>query len=118
MSKQIPSPPRTAWYCLRVDEPSLLSSRPNGPPQGSLAGNGLTDTITVVHGKVEEVDLVDADGIPVTVDVIVSEWMGYFLLYESMLESVLLARDRWLAPDGVRACTTKGGFPTQSDRTQ
>lgn len=66
-----------------------------------IAENGLTDTITVVHGKVEEVDLVDADGIPVTVDIIVSEWMGYFLLYESMLESVLLARDRWLAPDGL-----------------
>lgn len=30
-----------------------------------------------------------------------SEWMGYFLLRESMVESVLLARDRWLAPGGV-----------------
>jgi type I protein arginine methyltransferase len=33
--------------------------------------------------------------------VIVSEWMGYALLFESMLESVLVARDRWLAPGGV-----------------
>ena len=35
------------------------------------------------------------------VDVIISEWMGYFLLYESMLDTVLVARDRWLAPGGV-----------------
>lgn len=34
------------------------------------------------------------------VDVIVSEWMGYGLLYESMLDSVLKARDRFLNPDG------------------
>jgi len=35
------------------------------------------------------------------VDVIVSEWMGYALLFEAMLDSVLTARDRWLAPGGV-----------------
>ena len=34
-------------------------------------------------------------------DVIVSEWMGYCLLYESMLETVLMARDRWLRPGGM-----------------
>lgn len=39
--------------------------------------------------------------LPEKVDVIVSEWMGYFLLRESMVESVLLARDRWLRPGGV-----------------
>jgi len=35
------------------------------------------------------------------VDIIISEWMGYCLFYESMLETVLAARDRWLAPDGM-----------------
>ena len=30
------------------------------------------------------------------VDIIISEWMGYFLLYESMLDSVLWARDKYL----------------------
>ncbi len=35
------------------------------------------------------------------VDIIVSEWMGYFLLFESMLDTVLWARDRYLSPDGV-----------------
>ena len=32
---------------------------------------------------------------------ILSEWMGYFLLRESMVQSVLLARDKWLKPAGV-----------------
>ena len=31
-------------------------------------------------------------------DVIISEWMGYCLLYESMLNTVLYARDKWLDP--------------------
>lgn len=35
------------------------------------------------------------------VDIIISEWMGYFLLYESMLDTVLFARDKWLVEDGV-----------------
>jgi len=35
------------------------------------------------------------------VDVIVSEWMGYALLYESMLPTVLYARDRYLSPSGL-----------------
>lgn len=55
--------------------------------------NGLSHKITLIRGKIEEVDL------PVdVVDIIVSEWMGYFLLYESMLDTVLYARDKWLVP--------------------
>mmetsp|Transcript_96446 Transcript_96446/g.176912 ORF Transcript_96446/g.176912 Transcript_96446/m.176912 type:complete len:383 (-) Transcript_96446:5-1153(-) len=58
--------------------------------------NGFGDVITYVHGKVEEVKL------PVEqVDIIISEWMGYFLIYESMLDSVLYARDRWLVKNGL-----------------
>lgn len=57
--------------------------------------NNMQNQITVIHGKVEEVEL------PVKkVDIIISEWMGYFLLYEGMLDSVLLARDKWLNPNG------------------
>ncbi len=33
-------------------------------------------------------------GMAMQVDVIVSEWMGYALLFESMLDTVLYARDR------------------------
>ena len=58
--------------------------------------NNLEDKITVIKGKMEEITL------PVPqVDIIISEWMGYFLLYESMLDSVLWARDHYLAPGGV-----------------
>ena len=49
----------------------------------------------MLKGKIEEVD------IPVDeVDIIISEWMGYYLLYESMLDSVLWARDRYLKANG------------------
>lgn len=58
--------------------------------------NGMSDKITLIQGKMEEITL------PVDkVDIIVSEWMGYFLLYESMLDTVLWARDRYLAPNGL-----------------
>lgn len=57
--------------------------------------NNLSDTIKVLHGRVEDVEI-DED-----VDVIISEWMGYMLLYESMLGSVITARDRWLKPGGL-----------------
>ena len=36
-----------------------------------------------------------------SVDIIISEWMGYFLLYEAMFDSVLYARDKWLKPQGI-----------------
>jgi enolase len=53
--------------------------------------NNLSDKITLIQGKMEEVVL------PVDkVDIIISEWMGYFLLYESMLDTVLVARDKYL----------------------
>ncbi|KAL8413777.1 hypothetical protein RB594_005136 [Gaeumannomyces avenae] len=64
----------------------------------NIFNNGLGEQITCLKGKMEEVKL------PVEqVDIIVSEWMGYCLLYEAMLPSVLWARDRYLAPDGLLA---------------
>ena len=54
--------------------------------------------ITLVKGKVEEIDL--PDGIE-KVDIIISEWMGYCLFYESMLKTVLFARDKWLTEGGL-----------------
>jgi protein arginine N-methyltransferase 1 len=89
-----------------------------------------------VKGKIEELDL------PVDkVDIIISEWrlfyglkrsctllsiqfvsclgewMGYFLVYEGMLESVLFARDRFLATDGVTVkWLTMSGHRTSSIR--
>ena len=58
--------------------------------------NKMEDKITIIKSKVEEAEL------PVDkVDIILSEWMGYFLLYESMLDCVLFARDKWLKKDGL-----------------
>jgi len=58
--------------------------------------NGLSDKIEIIRGKVEEITL------PVEkVDIIISEWMGYCLFYESMLDTVLYARDKWMAPGGL-----------------
>jgi len=64
-----------------------------GYAQEIIADNNLSDVITLIRGKIEEVEL--PDGIE-QVDIIVSEWMGYCLLYESMLNSILYARDKWL----------------------
>ncbi|KAH0273153.1 protein arginine N-methyltransferase, partial [Aureobasidium melanogenum] len=58
--------------------------------------NGLSDKITLLQGKMEEVTLPFPE-----VDIIISEWMGYFLLYESMLDTVLWARDRYLKKGGL-----------------
>jgi len=58
--------------------------------------NGLDHIVQVIRGKIEEVEL---DCGLQKVDIIISEWMGYFLLYESMLDSVLEARDKWLNPE-------------------
>jgi protein arginine N-methyltransferase 6 len=60
-----------------------------------VKANKLSDRIIVLHGRVEDVEINEK------VDVIVSEWMGYMLLYESMLGSVITARDRWLKPGGL-----------------
>eukprot|EP00403_Amphidinium_massartii_P040934 CAMPEP_0178443638 /NCGR_PEP_ID=MMETSP0689_2-20121128/39016_1 /TAXON_ID=160604 /ORGANISM="Amphidinium massartii, Strain CS-259" /LENGTH=409 /DNA_ID=CAMNT_0020067687 /DNA_START=30 /DNA_END=1256 /DNA_ORIENTATION=+ len=35
------------------------------------------------------------------VHIIVSEWMGYFLFYESMVDAVVAAQARWLKPGGI-----------------
>jgi type I protein arginine methyltransferase len=64
----------------------------------SSVSNGIDTSlvITLVKGKLEDVEL------PITeFDIIISEWMGYFLLYESMLDTVILARDKYLKPDGL-----------------
>ncbi|PNX59577.1 putative protein arginine N-methyltransferase 6-like protein, partial [Trifolium pratense] len=60
-----------------------------------VKANNLSDIITVLHGRVEDLQLSEK------VDVIISNWMGYMLLQESMLGSVIIARDRWLKPGGL-----------------
>ncbi|XP_014217008.1 protein arginine N-methyltransferase 3 isoform X2 [Copidosoma floridanum] len=57
--------------------------------------NNLTSIITLKKGRLENIEL-DVE----KVDAIVSEWMGYFLLFEGMLDSVIYARDHYLKPGG------------------
>ena len=62
--------------------------------------NGLSQKITLLQGKMEEVELPQQHLNNGKVDIIISEWMGYFLLYESMLDTVLYARDKYLIQGG------------------
>ena len=57
--------------------------------------NKYDHVVTVFNNLVENVEL------PEKVDIIISEWMGFYLLHESMLESVLYARDKWLKDNGI-----------------
>lgn len=54
-----------------------------------VAANGLRDRITVIKGKMEEVEL------PERVDVVISEPMGFFLVHERMLETFAAAGAKW-----------------------
>ncbi|CAI8058127.1 Protein arginine N-methyltransferase 2 [Geodia barretti] len=60
-----------------------------------ISHNSLSEKVSVIQTKAEDLEL------PEKVDLIVSEWMGTMLLFELMIESVLVARDKWLKPDGV-----------------
>lgn len=52
--------------------------------------------INFVKGRLEDSEL------PVEkFDIIVSEWMGYFLFFEGMLDSVIYAREKHLKPGGT-----------------
>ena len=57
--------------------------------------NNLSSVIQIVEGKMEEVQL------DTKFDVIISEWMGYALLFECMLDSVISARENHLKPGGL-----------------
>jgi type I protein arginine methyltransferase len=60
--------------------------------------NGFSDTIEVVNCKIEDFRLPNNLSY---VDIIISEFMGFYLLHEGMLDSVLMARDKFLKPNGL-----------------
>ncbi|OTF81087.1 arginine N-methyltransferase 3-like protein, partial [Euroglyphus maynei] len=62
--------------------------------------NGYEQTIRIVRGKLERIDF-EKLSLPTKYDIIISEWMGYFLLFEGMLDTVLYARDHLLQPQGA-----------------
>lgn len=67
-----------------------------------VRSNNLSDKITVLSGKIEEISL------PESVDVVISEPMGYMLFNERMLESYLHSK-KWLKPNGE--CVTSYPSP-------
>ncbi|KAL6747497.1 S-adenosyl-L-methionine-dependent methyltransferase [Haematococcus lacustris] len=77
---------RMAMLAQQVAASNRLGAEAGGP-------------VHVLHSRLEDLSALP-EGMD-KVDVLVSEWMGYGLLFESMLDSVLQARDRWLAPGGV-----------------
>ncbi|XP_055328481.1 uncharacterized protein LOC129581439 isoform X2 [Paramacrobiotus metropolitanus] len=63
-----------------------------------VRNNKMEDKITVIHKRIE--DLQEFPDGTKEVDVIVSEWMGHALFKESMLDSVIVARQRFLRSGG------------------
>lgn len=58
----------------------------------AIAEENSISNITFLEGRIE--DLLQVSPLAnVKVDIIISEWMGYFLLFESMLDCVIRARD-------------------------
>ncbi|KAJ3298152.1 Protein arginine N-methyltransferase 3 [Blyttiomyces sp. JEL0837] len=79
-----------AKHVYAIDNSSIIEKA-----QLNAKENNLDSKITFIRGRVEDVSL------PVDkVDIIISEWMGYFLLFEGMLDSVLFARNKWLQTGG------------------
>lgn len=86
-------------FCAQLARPSLVyaveASSMAEYTRQLVKQNGCEEVVTVLQGRAEEIEL------PEQVDVLVSEWMGNCLLFEFMVESVLLARDRWLRDGGM-----------------
>jgi protein arginine N-methyltransferase 2 len=79
-----------ARHVYAVEASSLADHLPR-----VLQDNNLEDKITVLKGRIEAVSP------PEKVDIIISEWMGTFLLFEYMIDSVIYARDHWLKAGGT-----------------
>ncbi len=61
-----------------------------------VKSNNLENKITILKGDISQIVL------PVEkVDIIISDFMGHFLLFESEIKSVIYARDKWLRQDGL-----------------
>uniref|UniRef100_T1GX56 type I protein arginine methyltransferase n=1 Tax=Megaselia scalaris TaxID=36166 RepID=T1GX56_MEGSC len=65
--------------------------------------NNLSEVVKVIYSRVEDFSLPDNE----KVDIIVSEWMGFYLLHEGMLDSVIHARNKFLKDGGLM-------FPTSA----
>ncbi|XP_067000773.2 uncharacterized protein Art3 [Anabrus simplex] len=78
-----------AGHVIGIDKSNIIYSA-----MEIVRENNYHNKITLKRGMIEDTELESK------VDVIVSEWMGYFLLFEGMLDSVIYARDKHLVKDG------------------
>ena len=69
-----------------------------------IEANDWQDVIKVIKGKIEDIEL------PEKVDVIVSEPIGFLLVHERMLESYILAREKFL---NVKTDKTQQMYPAR-----
>lgn len=81
---------RAGALVTAVDESSIVEVA-----QRLADANGLAGRIEFHRGRIEDLSFGH------DFDLIVSEWMGFFALAECMFRSVLVARDRHLAPGGT-----------------
>ncbi|XP_059621871.1 protein arginine N-methyltransferase 1 [Phlebotomus argentipes] len=79
-----------AKHVISVDQSDIIYQAMD------IARRNNFGNVKFLKGRIEEVSLPHEK-----VDVIVSEWMGYFLLFEGMLDSVIYARDHYLSPEGI-----------------
>ncbi|XP_073502856.1 protein arginine N-methyltransferase 2 isoform X3 [Phyllobates terribilis] len=88
-----------SFFCAQLAEPEIVyaveACEIAEQTRKLVDENGYSSIIQVQCHRAEELQL------PTKVDILVSEWMGTCLLFEFMLESVLLARDLYLEEDGV-----------------
>lgn len=68
-----------------------------------VQSNGYEDIIEVIEARIE--DILESQ-IGKVVDIIVSEPLGTFLLNERMLETYIIAREKFLKPEGKMFPTT------------
>jgi protein arginine N-methyltransferase 6 len=59
--------------------------------------NNVNDKIKVIKKSIEDLNTNEIE----SVDIIVSEWMGFYLVHEGMLNSVIIARDKFLKSNGL-----------------
>jgi protein arginine N-methyltransferase 3 len=90
-------------FCARAGAKKVFAVDNSGiavRAKAIITENGYQDIIEVIQGRIEDFNTQRLIG-KEKVDIIISEWMGYGLLFEGMLDSVLRARDMYLKSDGI-----------------
>jgi len=81
---------------IAVDHSDIISHA-----RAIIQENNMQDVIIPIQSKIELIENLEKIAKEHKVDIIVSEWMGYCLLFECMLPSILIARDRFCSPNGL-----------------